>query len=678
MIKQRFNIQVKSNTAKIEIYGDITNDVWFDSDVTPKKISDQIDKLPETVNIINVYVNSYGGDVFAGLAIHNILKRKSATCTVNIIIDGIAASAASVIAMAGRVKMPKNAMMMIHNPWTIAVGDSEELKKVADTLDKIGLAVIEAYKAKAGLEDEKIQEIMKQESWLTAQECLDTGFCDEILDQEVEIEMKSGTIHLNKECKNKQVEEKGHEKESKTMDVRQLCINAKLDYQALVDAGLDDEKIKSIALSILSRKPESPGTGAENINDTLEIISLCQAENVDPKPYLEKKCSIESVKAAIYDKKQADFKAVASGRVEIIEEETDKFVNKVVDSIMLKGRQPIKKPVEGANEYRNMSLKEIAMECALRTGVSNPHKLSSMELFKLALTPDSQFASILSNAANKSATLSYGEASFTYEMWTQKGTLGDFKAATHYKISESGELEKVAQSGEVKRRELSDEGVSRTLATYATSWGFTFQAFVNDDIGLITSVPAKMIRAAGRGINTLVYRVLGDTSLNIYDNTALFTSGHGNLAGTAAALSVTSLALAEAGMGLQKDLSGNAYLNLTPAYLIVPRALKRTAQQLVGSVGDPAKNSSSAINPFYNDLQVISDAALDGYSSTAWYLAANPMDVDTIEVANLNGQDVPRIEAFVQADTLGILNRIDHSYVVTALEYKGLYKNAGT
>lgn len=142
----------------------------------------ELDALGE-IKILNVYINSPGGDVFEGNAIYNMLKRKAQKCTLNIYIDGLAASIASVIATAGRVIMPNNTMMMVHNAWAYTVGNAQELRKFADTLDKINLTIKQAYlnKAEGKLDEVAITELMDNEIWLTAQECFDYGLCDEII-----------------------------------------------------------------------------------------------------------------------------------------------------------------------------------------------------------------------------------------------------------------------------------------------------------------------------------------------------------------------------------------------------------------------------------------------------------------------------------------------------------------
>ncbi|MER1275475.1 Clp protease ClpP [Bacillus velezensis] len=167
-----------SSVGEVSIYSEIDSSVWWGDEVTAQTFKEDLDALGD-VKTLNVYINSPGGDVFHGSAIYSILKRHSAT--VNVHVDGVAASIASVIAMAGdTIFMPANTMMMIHNPWTFAIGNSEELRKQADDMDKIRDSMIETYLGKAGekLDKDHLIELLNAETWLTAQECLNLGLCD--------------------------------------------------------------------------------------------------------------------------------------------------------------------------------------------------------------------------------------------------------------------------------------------------------------------------------------------------------------------------------------------------------------------------------------------------------------------------------------------------------------------
>lgn len=146
-------------------------------------VKDLQEILSKNKNIptVNVYINSPGGSVNEGIAIYNILKRTRAY--VRVFIDGFACSIASVIAMAGNaIYMPKSSMQMVHNAWTVAMGNSEELRKVADDLDKINEVVISAYMSKFKGTEKELRKLLNDESYLTAEECLKYGLCTKIVD----------------------------------------------------------------------------------------------------------------------------------------------------------------------------------------------------------------------------------------------------------------------------------------------------------------------------------------------------------------------------------------------------------------------------------------------------------------------------------------------------------------
>lgn len=171
-----------SNSADIFIYGDIVSYQWDETETSAASFKKDLDAVGD-VDTINLYINSPGGNVFEGLAIHNMLKRHKAK--INVYVDALAASIASVIAMAGdTIHMPKNAMLMIHNPWTLTYGNAAELRKVADDLDRIGNSVKQTYLQKAGdkLTEEKLQEMLDAETWLSADEAYEHGLCDVVLE----------------------------------------------------------------------------------------------------------------------------------------------------------------------------------------------------------------------------------------------------------------------------------------------------------------------------------------------------------------------------------------------------------------------------------------------------------------------------------------------------------------
>lgn len=169
--------------------GYIAQDSWFDDDITPKQFKSE---LTNSEGDIIVWLNSPGGDVFAASQIYNMLKEYDGKVTVKI--DGIAASAASVIAMAGsKILMSPVAMMMIHNPATVIFGEASDLQSGIDMLSEVKESIINAYEQKTSLPRNKISKMMDAETWFSAQKAVELGFADKVLYEDSE-EVTDGFI----------------------------------------------------------------------------------------------------------------------------------------------------------------------------------------------------------------------------------------------------------------------------------------------------------------------------------------------------------------------------------------------------------------------------------------------------------------------------------------------------
>lgn len=169
--------------------GYIAQDSWFDDDITPKQFKSE---LTNSEGDIIVWLNSPGGDVFAASQIYNMLKEYDGKVTVKI--DGIAASAASVIAMAGsEILMSPVAMMMIHNPATVIFGEASDLQSGIEMLSEVKESIINAYEQKSSLPRNKISKMMDAETWFSAQKAVELGFADKVLYEDSE-EVTDGFI----------------------------------------------------------------------------------------------------------------------------------------------------------------------------------------------------------------------------------------------------------------------------------------------------------------------------------------------------------------------------------------------------------------------------------------------------------------------------------------------------
>lgn len=173
-------INSRTNEAEILLYDDIGGD-FIRPGVTASQFSAELTKA-RGVKSLTLRINSEGGDVFAGYTIYNRLVEFGKSSTINVIVDGVAASIASVIAMSGRsIRMGTGAMMMIHDPWTMAVGSADEFRRAADLLDSIKAQMVEVYSARTGRPPADVAEMMSAETWMTGPEAVARKFADSLV-----------------------------------------------------------------------------------------------------------------------------------------------------------------------------------------------------------------------------------------------------------------------------------------------------------------------------------------------------------------------------------------------------------------------------------------------------------------------------------------------------------------
>lgn len=176
-MRKFWNFSEEDTGRTLRLEGQIADQTWFGDEVTPQLFKEELNR---SSGDIKLWINSPGGDVFAASQIYNMLMEYKGD--VHVVIDGLAASAASVIAMAGTtVSMSPVAMMMIHNPWTIAQGEAKDMEKVIEMLGEIKESIINAYELRTGLSRTKLSHLMDSESWFNAKKAIELGFADKIL-----------------------------------------------------------------------------------------------------------------------------------------------------------------------------------------------------------------------------------------------------------------------------------------------------------------------------------------------------------------------------------------------------------------------------------------------------------------------------------------------------------------
>lgn len=457
---------------------------------------------------------------------------------------------------------------------------------------------------------------------------------------------------------------------------------------AVFMAGLDPDVIaKELAAPPASdpagQKPEAKLSG----QDVLVIMDRGKRLGVseDKLRDLAGTCTtLEEATLKMVDLMGETNQPLGGGRYEAGSTEMEKVTLAMTDALAMRCNVRLEKAAPGAHELRGYTLRELAREYLERAGVStrgmDNKTLAGAALGVVRLSglhSTSDFPNLLANVAEKILMKSYSEAPSTWQAWCGVGSGSDFKEHDRVQMSEAPSLELINEAGEYTYAGFSDFKETNRIKTYGRKFAITRQAIINDDLGALQRIPRAFGAAAVRRINDLVYAILTGNQVMAYDDTALFHADHDNLASPVAVLSSTSLGVARTAMRTQKGPEG-AVLNISPRFLIVPAALEMTADVLLRSVAstDSEKNSG-VVNPWQNALIPVVEARLDANSADAYYLAADPTQVDTVEVMFLDGVQTPVIEEVEVSNIDGREYKVRIDVGARALDHRGLYKNAG-
>lgn len=329
---------------------------------------------------------------------------------------------------------------------------------------------------------------------------------------------------------------------------------------------------------------------------------------------------------------------------------------------------------DAARQYRGMTLMELARESLGNAGV-NTRGLSRDEVATRALHSTSDFPEILSAVTNKTLRQAYDAYPRTFMLFCRQVLATDFKAMHRVQLGEAPQLLEVGESGEFKRGTLGESKESYKVKTYGRVVAITRQTLINDDLDAFTRIPAMYGNSIAQLESDVVWGII-TANPAMADGSALFHTSHKNLAGTGAALAVEAVGAARAAMAKQTGLDKKTVLNVRPAFLIVPASLELKAEQLVAQNLVPAA-TSSVVPQSIRTLAPISEPRLDAASETAWYLAASPNQIDTIEYAYLEGQQGAYIETRNGFDVDGVEIKCRLDFGAKAIDWRGLYKNPG-
>ncbi len=451
-------------------------------------------------------------------------------------------------------------------------------------------------------------------------------------------------------------------KETQVIEKQEPVIEAQ---RSIETQKVDVEAIKSEALATERKR-------------VTEIKKMCRSVALDDEiteGMIERGISVDDARKETLEAlaKRTD-KPVVTSRMDIetIRDETETR-SELMSEAILHRANPGSKLSDGARQYAGMTMVDVCRDILESSGTKT-RGMDRMQIATRAFQGTSDLTNVLANVANKSLRKAYDAAPRTFTSWARQATAADFKTISRVSLSDAPALTKVDANGEYTRGTVTDGKETYELATYGKIVGITRQAIINDDLSAFTRIPGMLAVAAANIESDIVYGIL-TANAALADSVALFHATHANLTGTGTVISVDSLTIGRKSIRIQKTPK-LAPMNLAPRFLIVPAALETVAWQFTAPPIFPTAPSSA--NPFMGELVTVVEARLDAASATAWYLAADTSQIDTVEYCYLEGQNGAYIETRQGFDVDGMEIKVRSDFAAKALDYRGLYKNVGS
>lgn len=422
-----------------------------------------------------------------------------------------------------------------------------------------------------------------------------------------------------------------------------------------------------------------------------EITGLARSFGLDPEQAIGEGITMDAYRAQVLEHLRQNGAPVPTRGVEVTADEGDKFRAAATDSLIMRSGMQLDAPAAGSREMMGMHFRDLAVECLRMDGVGDASltRKSSDELYSMLArgfyNPESAFPAILDNTIEKAYKEGYRKVPVTFDRYTKTGTLSDFKIHDNYYIAGPvGEFLEVPEGGELKHDVFGDAKLpTRQLKTYGRQFTLTRKAFIDDDIGLVTSVPARYAASARKTINRQVIDILMDNPA-IYDGIPLFHSTHKNLLATGTAVTSDAVQTMIMAMATQLDQFGEAII-INPAVILVPAGMGFDIFTLFNSPTINTAGNTQAVNPLYqyrSSIEVVEDPTINAKAGgmgnvMPWYMFGAQADVDGIEVDYLNGQEIPTIRRMEAPGQLGFIWDIYLDWGISVMDYRGIVKNPG-
>jgi len=681
-------VKAAATAPVLQLYGDVGVDV----------LAADVARALETAGGRDITVNlfSYGGDAGEGLAIHDILARYQGKKT--IVIDGVAASAGSMVAMAGnRVVMPSNSLLMIHNCWSMAAGDAESLRTSANLLDTYSASYRATYARKSGAAETQVDEWMAAGSgagtWFTAAAAVEAGLADE---EAAPVDVRASVPVLPADrfpnppavllrswaaIPSLSTEENPNPSLIPMTSQTQAggAPAATTESQPVAAAATEAVTVKAQAPEPVAASTESATiAGLRREADIRRCAAsaglaaeVVQAMVDGGKPFADVAMEIVTAHASV-----VEGRAGAAGhpaRIQVTRDAGDSVMAGIGD--MLEARiNPGAKISDAGKAYRGYSLMECVRIFSESRGINTAGR-SKSDLVAMAMHSTSDFPLLFSNLAGKTLTAAYEEEPHTWKPLARQRNLPDFKQVSDLVLAADLAPELLLEGGEYKKGTLQEAQATWKLATYARKVTISRQAIINDDLSALERTPEYLGRGFRRLESNLVWALITSNANVSVDGAALFAAGHNNTG--SGVIGIAGMNAAKKAMRKQTDISG-VTVNLTPDYLIVPTDLEATALQFLYPTGyaPAALTGAAGPNVYAGAMQLIVEPRLDG-SATQWYAASAPSKLEGLVYGYLADEPGPTITPVPERDPDGLtlLARFDFGCAVK--DYRFIYRSTG-
>jgi ATP-dependent protease ClpP protease subunit len=617
---------------------------------------------------LTINLHSYGGSAFDGIAVHNMLARYPGQKTV--VVEGVAASAASLIAMAGdRIVMPNNAYLMIHEAWGLAMGGAEAMRDSAALLDQVSASYRRTYAARSGKPEDEIAALMAAETWFTAEDAVAAGFATEAAEP---IEIKACAAGLDRFKRVPQA----------------LLASARPATPSTTPPAPPalHQEVRVTEATPIDTAPPPAAPQPPPILATVEQIEAIAAKVGLPAEFalaqLRARVTPEQLSAAVIDAvaaRQAP-PIAARGAVQVLRDEGDTARDAVRAAIDFKFDAKAKLP-EFAQQYRGarwMDLARASVEQAGgRTLGASPSDIARAALNLpghqiKAMGTTSDFPGLLANNLSKRLLAAYDNAAEAraFLRFSFVRRLPDFKTARTVEIGMAPALTLVPEGATVTMGVIGEASETYTLGTYSRRQVLSYQALINDDLGAFDRLPQAWANAAANLEASIVWGLF-NTNPNLASGNAWFSAANANTA--AGTMIVDSIGAARAGIRAQTDASGQRLL-VTPNVLIVPPALETGARALLAPQVVPATVATTAVNPWVGAFgePVVGHFLTD---TNDYYVAVGAgSGFEPVEVAYLEGQEAPMVESFTDPAILGVTTRCTHNFAAAPVTFRTIYR----